>query len=486
MRNAIALAALLSAGSAFAASVTWQCDMNVKIGLGEFTPATQEVVVRGAITDWCAYSIVLTDTDNDGIYTGSFDHTGVPAQNLEYKYVYRNTGAGGWCDGVWEFLSNRSYDWAGSDLTLPVQCFNDVCDTPGTCDVEITFVVDMGVQEATGAFDPGAGDIVVVRGGTSPLQWGGTDYTCANIGGSLYAVTVPFLGQAESNAVEHKFVIVGGGDNWESSANRLAYSDCSWTDSDGDGLLDGSLAPVYFSNVNWDNITDHDVLVTFDVDASRVSCFFANGGAPVYNGIASYGDVNYISVHGFFNGWPAWDGTIGQAYQLNGDGACSWTGSVLFPAGSAKNQIYKFGLNGFDNEAGFGQDHSLNLGGDGGTGLLTVAIEFGSNGSNWDCFSGCYETVDAHELPSAFALSQNVPNPFNPSTTISYTVAETGMASLKVYDLAGHAVATLVDGMVDAGNHSVVFDASELASGVYLYTLQSGASVQSQKMVLVK
>jgi hypothetical protein len=94
--------------------------------------------------------------------------------------------------------------------------------------------------------------------------------------------------------------------------------------------------------------------------------------------------------------------------------------------------------------------------------------------------------VDAHELPSAFALSQNVPNPFNPSTTISYTVAETGMASLKVYDLAGHAVATLVDGMVEAGNHSVVFDASELASGVYLYTLQSGASVQSQKMVLVK
>ncbi len=94
--------------------------------------------------------------------------------------------------------------------------------------------------------------------------------------------------------------------------------------------------------------------------------------------------------------------------------------------------------------------------------------------------------VDAQEQPVAFSLGQAVPNPFNPSTTISYSVAETAMASLMVYDLAGHAVATLVDGMVEAGSHSVVFDGSNLASGVYFYTLQSGASVQSQKMVLVK
>ena len=86
----------------------------------------------------------------------------------------------------------------------------------------------------------------------------------------------------------------------------------------------------------------------------------------------------------------------------------------------------------------------------------------------------------------AFSLGAAVPNPFNPSTTIAYSVAQTGTASLKVYDLAGQVVATLVDGMVEAGSHSVVFDGSQLASGVYFYTLQAGDFVQSQKMVLVK
>ena len=112
----------------------------------------------------------------------------------------------------------------------------------------------------------------------------------------------------------------------------------------------------------------------------------------------------------------------------------------------------------------------------------------------WSASAGNYQLdinggapeVDANEQPLAFSLGQAVPNPFNPSTTISYSVAETSVASLTVYDLAGHAVATLVDGMVEAGSHSVVFDGSNLASGVYFYTLRSGASVQSQKMVLVK
>gem|GEM_PF-3280650 len=95
-------------------------------------------------------------------------------------------------------------------------------------------------------------------------------------------------------------------------------------------------------------------------------------------------------------------------------------------------------------------------------------------------------TVDAHEQALAFSLGHAMPNPFNPSTTLGYSVAQTGLASLKVFDLAGHVVATLVDGMVEAGSHSVVFDGSPLASGVYFATLQVGDGIQSQKLVLVK
>lgn len=94
--------------------------------------------------------------------------------------------------------------------------------------------------------------------------------------------------------------------------------------------------------------------------------------------------------------------------------------------------------------------------------------------------------VGAIETPTSFALGQNVPNPFNPTTTINYSLSETGVANLTVYDIAGRTVATLVDGMVVAGPHSVVFDASGLSSGVYFYTLQANGTVETRKMVLMK
>ena len=94
--------------------------------------------------------------------------------------------------------------------------------------------------------------------------------------------------------------------------------------------------------------------------------------------------------------------------------------------------------------------------------------------------------VGADDQPVAFALTQNVPNPFNPSTTISFTLPESGVASLKVFDLTGREVATLVDGMTGRGEHNVVFDGSQLSTGVYFYTLQFNGQAQTQKMVLVK
>jgi len=94
--------------------------------------------------------------------------------------------------------------------------------------------------------------------------------------------------------------------------------------------------------------------------------------------------------------------------------------------------------------------------------------------------------VDANEQASSFALSQNVPNPFNPSTSISFTLPETSEASLKIFDMAGREVATLVDGMTERGAHTVTFDAGQLSSGVYVYTLQAGGLNTTRKMVLLK
>jgi len=95
-------------------------------------------------------------------------------------------------------------------------------------------------------------------------------------------------------------------------------------------------------------------------------------------------------------------------------------------------------------------------------------------------------TVGAEEAPAAFTLAQNHPNPFNPSTVIAFNLAETSAANLSVYDLAGSKVATLVDGMMERGQHNVTFDAGQLASGLYFYTLTANGQALTQKMVLAR
>jgi len=89
-------------------------------------------------------------------------------------------------------------------------------------------------------------------------------------------------------------------------------------------------------------------------------------------------------------------------------------------------------------------------------------------------------------LPESIVLHENYPNPFNPSTTIMIDVPEAGHIRLAVYDLLGHEVAELASGSVEAGRHSYSFDASGLPSGIYLYRLESAASIQTRQMMLLK
>ena len=88
--------------------------------------------------------------------------------------------------------------------------------------------------------------------------------------------------------------------------------------------------------------------------------------------------------------------------------------------------------------------------------------------------------------PGYFRLHQNYPNPFNPSTTIRFSVPFSGMTTLKVYDIAGREVESLVASNLEAGEHEVDFNASHLASGVYFYRLTSGSFTDVKKMMLVK
>lgn len=89
-------------------------------------------------------------------------------------------------------------------------------------------------------------------------------------------------------------------------------------------------------------------------------------------------------------------------------------------------------------------------------------------------------------VPEGFRLEQNYPNPFNPTTNIEFAINEPGQVSLKVYDLTGREVASLVNSRMSAGEHTVTFDASNLSSGVYVYILQTNNVRLTNRMTLIK
>lgn len=90
------------------------------------------------------------------------------------------------------------------------------------------------------------------------------------------------------------------------------------------------------------------------------------------------------------------------------------------------------------------------------------------------------------EIVYNYELSQNYPNPFNPTTSINYQIKEKGFVSLKIFDMLGKEVANLVSETQDEGQYSVIFDASNLPSGVYIYSLRVNDFVQNNKMTLLK
>jgi hypothetical protein len=90
------------------------------------------------------------------------------------------------------------------------------------------------------------------------------------------------------------------------------------------------------------------------------------------------------------------------------------------------------------------------------------------------------------ELPSKFNLTQNYPNPFNPSTVINYQIPVEGNVTLKVYDVLGNEIATLVNEQKTEGSYEIQFDARKFTSGVYFYQLQAGSFTETKKLILMK
>ncbi|MFH1862366.1 MAG: T9SS type A sorting domain-containing protein, partial [bacterium] len=107
--------------------------------------------------------------------------------------------------------------------------------------------------------------------------------------------------------------------------------------------------------------------------------------------------------------------------------------------------------------------------------------------SDWGCTDEpAAIEISAATIPGAFAMLPVCPNPFNPTTTMNFTLPEASRVDLTIYDVSGRQVAQLVNGWRDAGTHEITFNASHLSAGVYVARLEAGAYQATQKLVLLK
>jgi surface protein len=222
-------------------------------------------------------------------------------------------------------------------------------------------------------------------------------------------------------------------------------------------------------------------------DGNPVS-FGETGTTITFSGIEGEGEVS-VSL---FNSAPENTDGIGEELEIAGQRLVIKSGDGLnFDQATLRINVAQLGIDDPENitiyrraETGTGTFEMLDTGYDAETGELFVTL---TGFSEFAFAKGVTTSLLADEgLPAAIELHQNYPNPFNPSTVIGFELPANSDVSLKVYNMLGQRVATLLNQPKPAGRHQVSFDASTLGSGIYIYRLATDGFVQTRKMVLVK
>lgn len=529
--------------------VWFRVNVGAQVQLGAFDTETNGVQVRGNTKPltWGddAPSIQYEGTNGNNVfYSGVlyFAETDIagndPVNSIEYKFFTSGEGAKGWEDGnnkkmTLATLSDTTAIWAYYSNLAPIA--SKIIDT------ELNFSVNVGILEGLGFFNASI-DKVFVRGEFN--SWGtANELVFNNDTGNFDGLNIPYKA-AVGGKLNYKFFV-----RWDDSRDDQASDNyLAGITADGSGweepgvtgggnrmveivdAVDQPTSEQFYNGVAPQalltpaNTVDGKMTVTFRIDmtpaVSNASQPFNASTDSVYLFVDTpfFALTNGITVPGdggsnFYNTSAEekerlrfTDENGDMIYELDLDLVLPTLNHIGFRV--AYGQPTAEGGEMFVHGEGFdaGRRHYqyiqpiVTADGDDIDTLPDVSwpatytfpvLTWKKTDLDWEAppsYTEISTSIDENvDQPTVFELNQNYPNPFNPTTTISFVLPAASDVTLSVYNVLGQRVATLINAkQMTAGQHSVGFNATDLSSGLYIYRLQAGTSIQQKSMTLIK
>jgi hypothetical protein len=496
--------------------VVFQVNMSVKMLEGTFIPDSGDIVrVAGGFNGWGASTDTLFDGDGDSVYSKAVNIA--ENSNILYKFLKTPRGNLEWEDNIG---GNREFTVPVGGGAIPIVYFDNDALVSVPITANINWQVDMTTMSMLGWFRPDLGDSVQVRGGFN--AWGGDVMQENLFSPGAYEFTRPYSGTSYDD-LPHKFFI--DFDSISTSTRFAAYTDANRDDyrydhpadrGDGNAVFNVGVggdiqSPLrYFSSISPNGIINEG-------DTVQVTLMANMGPATRYTiPLDLVNDtVKVVFQQGLWlDAQIRNQGSFAREHIMTpvtpGDSVYQVTFLVIGPTHYNMMYVYRYiqpgGTVVVDQTGGLGGQYNYQsryiqpvTGGNLAKASATSWPRYYTAPTdNWKKNSPFVSEVAPFDIvndviedpmrgqPTAYKLTQNYPNPFNPSTRIRYSIPEAAKVTLKVFNVLGQQVATLVNQEQPSGNYVALFEAAKFPSGVYFYRLEAGKFLDVKKMVLMK
>lgn len=487
--------------SGAAANVTFEADMRLPIKQGNLIPGSGKVYVAGDFNGWNTTADELTDSNGDSVYTKTVQINS--AQLIHYKFLYGDKSGG----TTWEDDPNKTF-WVQDGDNTAFRYFNNVNPNVTLRDGNISFYVDMSTMEETGVFNSEQ-DSVRLRGSFN--GWGDSDQSKSFMNQNIFTpqewfIQVPFI-KGEVNSTQFYKFRMQVKDQQNSPLKGDAGYERPFSTGGGNrevafqGVDNQTVNTAFFDDVHPDYVipSGQSASITLSVDMSPA--MDATKQAVPFNPAT---DTVYLipgqAAWAYKMGWTEGQDRAVKFADADGDHIYTATITINGPAFNGFMYVYEFAnAEGLVKEPTSFDNNTWRVRFIDQSGYRTFVQPYSAPVDTWTNKADKSDQVEPYpasyptgveslgDLPATYTLNQNYPNPFNPTTTISFILPKETEVTLKVYNILGQEVASLVNNEVmKAGAHKVNFGAVNLASGIYFYAIKAGNFVATKKMVLLK